>query len=151
MKVILLAKVQGLGDIDDVVEVAEGHAVNFLFPRHLAVLASQKALNNLNAGRRRKQKEAEEDLKEQQSIASRLDGLPVTFTEKTNEAGFLYAAVGQQKIAEALQKFGFELNKSQISVPPIKEPGEYSASVKLRHGLEAKVSIIVNPLNKKED
>jgi len=150
MKVILLARVTGLGDIDDVKEVAEGYAVNFLFPRHLAVLASAKAVNDLNAGKRRKAKDAETDLKTQQSLASRLDGLPVTFTEKTNEAGFLYAAVGAQKIADALAKMGFEVEKNKITANPIKEPGEYSATVKLRHGLEAKLIIIVNSINKNE-
>lgn len=150
MKVILLAKVAGLGDIDDIKEIAEGYAVNFLFPRHLAVLASTKAVSELNADKRRKAKEAEIDLKTQQTLASRLDGLPVTFTEKTNEAGFLYAGVGAQKISESLKRMGFEIEKNKILITLIKEPGEYDATVKLRHGLEAKIHVIVNSLNKIE-
>ncbi|MCX6782081.1 MAG: 50S ribosomal protein L9 [Candidatus Magasanikbacteria bacterium] len=150
MKVILLAKVAGLGEIDDIKEVAEGYAVNFLFPRHLAVLASTKSVSELNADKRRKAKEEETDLKTQQSMASRLDGLPVTFTEKTNEAGFLYAGVGAQKIFDSLKKLGFEIDKNRISVNLIKEPGEYSATIKLRHGLEAKIHVIVNSIKNNE-
>ncbi len=147
MKVILLAKVAGLGDIDDIKEVAEGYAVNFLFPRHLAVLASSKTISNLNADKRRKEKGAEMDLKTQQSLASRLEGLPLIFTEKTNEAGFLYAAVGPQKISESLKKMGFDIDKNKISANLIKEPGEFDATVKLKHGLEIKIHIIVNSKN----
>lgn len=143
MKVILLAKVPGLGNVDDIVDAAEGHAVNYLFPQHLAVLASGKALDELNRLKVRKVKEAESDLKEQQSLASRLDGLPVTFAEKTNEAGFLYAAVGPQKISDALHKMGFDIYKNRIFSKPIKEPGEYDVRVKLRHKLEALIHLTI--------
>lgn len=141
----MIAKVEGLGDVDDIKEVADGHAVNYLFPRHLAVLASPKAKKERDDQQRRRGKEAELDLKEQQSIASRLDGLHLEFAVKTNEAGLLYAAIGPQKIAEELQKIGFTVAKNQIDVNPIKEPGEYEAKIKLRHRLEAKVSVAVNP------
>ncbi|MDD2757751.1 MAG: 50S ribosomal protein L9 [Patescibacteria group bacterium] len=149
MKVILLAKVPGLGDIDDIKEVADGFAVNHLFPRHLAVLASPKAIGDLKSQHQRKIKEAENELKEQQSLASRLEGLEIAVKEKTNEAGFLYAAVGPQKIAETLTGLGFAINKNQIVIKPIKEPGEYKATVKLKHGLEAKINLIVNALPSK--
>lgn len=145
MKVILIAKVEGLGDVDDIKEVADGHAVNYLFPRHLAVLASPKAKKELEDQKRRRGKEAELDLREQQSVASRLDGIHLELKVKTNEAGLLYAAIGPQKIAEELQKIGFTVAKNQIDLKPIKEPGEYEARVKLRHRLEAKISVIVSP------
>lgn len=148
MKVILLAKIPGLGDIDEIKEVADGYAANHLFPRHLAVLASPKAVNDLKTQHARKVKEAERELKELQSLASRLEGLSITISEKTNEAGFLYAAVGPQKIAEALNGLGFAVDKNHVIVKPIKEPGEYKAMVKLRHGLEAKINVSVNIIEK---
>jgi len=149
MKVILLEKVTGLGDVDAIKDVADGYAVNFLFPRHLAVLASPRAMADLKAAQHRKEKEAETDLREMQSLASRLDGLALTLTEKTNDAGFLYAAVGSQKIADTLKSKGFDISKNQIIVKPLKETGEFPVLVKLRHGLEAKLSIIINPINEK--
>ena len=151
MKVILLQKVAGLGDTDDIKEVADGFAVNYLFPRHLAVLASPKAVNGLKTNQQRKARQEEMDLRDQQSLASRLDGLVLNFTEKTNDAGFLYAAVGPQKVAENLAKQGFKISKDQIQVKPVKETGEYSAVVKLGHGLEAKILLIINSLNKSSE
>ncbi len=150
MKVILLVKVAGLGTVDDVVDVAEGYAVNFLFPQHLAVLASNKALDNLGRERARKAKEAEQDLKEQQSLASRLDGLSITISEKTNEAGFFYAAVGVQKISEALLGMGYQVGKNQIQVKPVKEPGDYEVKIKLPHGLEATIHLVASALESKK-
>lgn len=137
----MLAKVPGLGNIDDVVDAAEGYATNYLFPQHLAVLASSKALNDLAKQRSKKVKEAERILKEEQALASRLDGLPVSILEKTNEAGFFYAAIGPQKISEALSKLGFSIDKSQITVTPIKEPGDYEIKIKLKHKLESVIHL----------
>lgn len=149
MRVILIADVPGLGRVDDVKDVAEGYAANFLFPRHLAVLASAKTLKELSDVRQRREKEAERELKDLQSLASRLDGLPLVFTEKINEAGLLYAAIGPQKIADALNKHGFEVNKNQIESKPFKQPGEYAVAVKLKHGLEAGINLIINPAEEK--
>lgn len=142
MKVILLSKIAGLGDIDDVVDVAEGFASNYLFPKHLAVLASTKNINQVSITQTKKQKEMEKDLKEQQSIASRLDGLSLSIQEKANEAGFFYAAIGGQRICQELSDLGFEISKNQIQLSsPIKEPGEYKIKIKLRHNLEAVICL----------
>ena len=147
MKVIFLQDVPRVGKKYDVKEVNDGYATNFLFPNHLAISASPKSLSDLKNDRARRAKASEEELKTQQSLASRLDGLPVTITEKTNEAGFLYAAVTAQKISDALKKMGFDVSKNDITVKSIKEPGEYGARVKLRHGLEAKLSLVVTAIN----
>ena len=82
MKVILLRSVPGLGDIDDVKEVAEGYARNFLFPKHLAVQASAKASNELVARKKKEVRQAEQDLSEQQNLAQRIDGLELEIKEK---------------------------------------------------------------------
>lgn len=150
MKVILIADVPGLGRVDDIKDVSDGYAANFLFPRHLAVLASAKAVKALSDGRRRKEKEAEHELRDLQSLASRIEGLPLQFTEKINEAGLLYAAVGPQKIADALNGMGFTVTKNQILAKPFKEPGEYEVVVKLKHGLEAKINLTISPEEEKK-
>ncbi len=145
MKVILLAKVRGLGDINDVKEVADGYARNFLFPHHLAVQASAKSVADLEAHKKRQAKLEAADLQRQQSVAERLDGVEVALKEKTNDEGVLYAAVGSQKIVDSLKKMGFEITKDQIIITkPIKEVGEHEVTVKFRHGLEATVNIVVS-------
>ncbi len=143
MKVILLQKVPKIGDIDDVVEVNDGYARNFLFPKHLAVQASPKALNDVKVQKQRKTKETEADLKEQQQLADRLDGLSLEISEKSSDKGLLYAAIGPVRIINELKKKGFKVEKSQILMKPIKSAGDFSVKVHLRHGLEAMVNVSV--------
>lgn len=144
MKVVLLQKVPGIGDIDDVKEVADGYARNFLFPQHLAVQASVSVISQIAAHKKKVGKEAENDLREQQSLADRLDGLTIEIKEKVSDKGLLYAAVGPQRLVEELKKRGIVVTKAQIAMKPIKEEGEFTVPVRLRHGLEASVSIIVS-------
>lgn len=142
MKVVLLKKVPGLGNQDDVKEVADGYARNFLFPKNLAVLANQQNIDQVQARHTKASRDAEKDLHEQQSLASRLDGFEVDLKEKASEKGLLYAAVTDAKIQAALSAKGLPVEKSQIKIKPIKEVGSHKVAIKLRHGLEAE--LIVN-------
>jgi len=145
MKVILLQNVPGLGKVDEVKNVADGYARNFLFPKHLAVQSTTQGVAAIEAQKKKKSKDELKDLQKQQSLAEKLDGLEVMFTEKASESGQLYAAVSAAKISEALKKMGYEVDKDLILInKPIKEAGEFEVAVKLRHGLEAKLAIIVS-------
>jgi len=144
MKVILLQKVPSVGNAEDIKEVSDGYAINFLFPRHLAVQASPKALSDLTAHKNKKVKEEAKDLREQQDLAAKLDGMELKFTEKANEKGLLYSALSAQKISDMLKKKGYEVDKKQIETPSIKSVGEYRAKIKFRHGLEATLSVTVS-------
>jgi len=147
MKVILLRKVPGLGDIDDVKEVAEGYARNFLFPKHLAAQASSQATRDVDTRREKEKRIAEQDLHEQQALAGRIDGLEAELKERANDRGVLYAAVTAQKLAQALQRLGYKVDPKQIFMKPLKELGNHSVHIKFRHGLEAEITVLVNPLN----
>lgn len=149
MKVVLLQKVGGLGNIDDIKEVSEGYARNYLFPKNLAVLATPKFIKDANAHHNKKERDLEKDLVKTQKLADRLDGFRLTIEEKANEAGFLYAAVGSQKIAEALQMAGFEVEKKMVDAEPIKNVGVFKVKVKPGHSLVALVEVTVN--SKKEN
>ena len=147
MKVVFIQDVPKIGKIDEIKEVSEGYARNFLFARNLAVPATPQMLADIQARKNKKIKNAEEELKEEQATAARLDGWEITLTEKTNASGALYAAVTPQKIADSLKKSGFVIDKNQIQVKPIKQVGQHAAKVKFSHGLEAHVSIIINSAN----
>ena len=147
MKVILLQKVAGLGNIDEIKEVSEGYARNYLFPKNLAVLASPNYLREATAHKNKQARDLEKDLVKNQKLADRLDGFSLLVEEKANEAGFLYAAVGGQKISQALRDAGFEIKKNMIEMEPIKNTGIFSAKIKLGHGLEADIEIIVKSKN----
>ncbi len=144
MKVILLRKVPGLGDADDVKEVAEGYARNFLFPKHLAVQATPTATRELAARRAKEGKVEERDLREQQGLAVKIDGLELELKEKASTLGILYAAVTPQKVAVALLRLGYKVEPKQVIMKPIKELGVHSVKIKFRHGLETEISVTVS-------
>ena len=91
-------------------------------------------------------KDAELDLKTQQDMAAKLDGVEINIKEKASEAGVLYAAVGQVKIMQELVKRGIKIQKNQLENKTIKKSGEYAVKVKLRHGLEAEITVRVETL-----
>ena len=76
-------------------------------------------------------------------MAERLEGYELEISAKASESGQLYAAVGPQKVAEALQNKGFNVQKNQISMKSIKEAGEHEATIKLGHGLESNITVVV--------
>lgn len=146
MKVVLLQDVKGVGKADEIKEVSEGYARNFLFPKHLAVQALEKNIKELSDRKRREAKESEKELQELQSLAGRLDGLEIQVKEKASETGMLYASVGQQRLVQELKKKGFKIEKNQIENLSIKKSGEYTVKIKLSHGLEAQIIVRVETL-----
>lgn len=143
MKVILLKKVPGLGDIDDVKDVADGYARNFLFKNNLAVQASPKAVQDLSEKKRKVERQSIQDLAAAQRLASKLDGLEIIVKEKANDTGKLYAAVNPQKISKALAKIGYQVKPEQIVTEPLKGTGSFNVEIKLGHGLEAEINVII--------
>jgi large subunit ribosomal protein L9 len=144
MKVILLKDVEKLGQKGDVKEVADGYARNFLIPNKLAVLATKAELVKLEEQKKIEAQKAEEELVHFQEIASQIDGLELEIPAKVSEDGKLFGAVAASQIAEKLKEKGFEIKKEQIKTgEPIKEIGEYEATVEFPHNLEAKIKIIV--------
>lgn len=143
MKVVLLQKVPDLGNLDEIKEVADGYARNFLFPKHLAVQASAQVLAQRSAKHKRLAKEVENELHTEQSLAARVDGLEIEIKEKASDKGQLYAAVTATRIANELKKMGLAVNKEQIIGGPFKEAGEYPVKIKFRHNLEVEITVIV--------
>lgn len=144
MKVILIKNIKGLGSIDDVKDVAEGYARNFLFPNHLAIQATALDLQKRDVRKQNNVKQSVTNLRKQQSLASRIDGLEVLIAEKVNAKGVLYAAVTSTKISATLSKLGFEIKPEQVIVKPLKKVGSFPAILRLGHGLEVEINIIIN-------
>ena len=149
MKVILLEDVENLGKKYDVKEVADGFARNFLLPKNLAKIATKDSLKWLESRKEDMEKNAEEELKKAQEIASKIDGSEVVITVPVGEEGQLFSAISSQKIADKLKEMGFEVKKTQIQLAdPIKEQGEHSVNLKLDHNLEAEIKVIIAPEEK---
>jgi len=144
MKVILLQDIEGLGKKYEIKEVKSGHARNFLLPNKSVRAATKEALKWLADQKEVIEKEAEEDLKKSQELASQLDGIEINIAVKVGDEGQLFESINSQKIVEKLKEMGFEIKKSQIKLAnPIKEPGEFSVSITLTHNLEAEAKVII--------
>ena len=144
MKVILVKDVENLGKKYDVKEVKNGYGRNFLLPQKLAKAATKKALKWLEDPKEIINKEAEEELKMAQELASNLDGVEVAISVKIGEEGQLFESINNQKIAEKLKEMGFEVKKSQILLEnPIKETGEFPVKINLDHNLEVEIKAII--------
>ena len=103
MKVILLQDVEGLGKKYEIREVKDGHARNLLLPQKQARAATKQALQWLSDQKEVIEKEAEEDLKKAQELASKLDGLELNIIVKVGDEGQLFESINNQKIIDALK------------------------------------------------
>jgi len=149
MKVILLRDVPNTGKKHDVKDVSPGFARNFLISKGLAIVADEASLKNLEAKKRFDSLKAEQELKETEKIVSRLDGTEVEISVKAGKEGQLFESINKQKVSEHLKEMGFNVSKDQVDLKtPIKETGEFPIKLKLEHGLEAGITIIIS---KKEE
>jgi len=144
VKVILLQDVESLGKKYEIKDAKDGYARNFLLPQKIARPATKQALKWLSDQKEIIEKQAEEDLKKAQSLASELDGLELNIAVKVGEEQQLFESINSQKIAEKLKEIGFEIKKSQVKLEnPIKELGEFPVNISLDHNLEAEIKVII--------
>ncbi len=145
MKVILTADVKGQGKKDQVVDVSDGYARNFLFPKKLAIPADNKALNEIKNKEASKAHKLEVEKQNAQDIAKRLESIVVKFAYAAGPDKRLYGSVTSKEIAEALKKdFGIEIDKRKITLAvPIKSFGQFSADVRLFPDVVGKIHVEV--------
>ena len=143
MKVILLRDVEKLGKKNDLKEVADGYARNFLIPNKMVVLATESEVAKIEEQKKIDIQKAEKELAIFQETASQLDGLELEMAAKADDDGKFFGAITAVKIVEKLNEQGFEIKNNQVKIAePIKEAGEYEALIELPHNLEAKIKII---------
>lgn len=144
MKVLLLADVKGQGKKDQIINVSDGYARNFLFPRRLAVEADAKAIGDAKAKEEAKLYKIQEDKKAAMALAERIQSLLLVIKASGSE-GRLYGSITSKDIAERLaSEFGIEVDKRKISLGEmIKSYGDYVADIKLYPEVSAKLNIKV--------
>lgn len=143
MKVILLRDVKNLGLKGDIKEVSSGYASNFLLPKNLAKVATEKTVLEIEKAKMRDILREEKDLFQAEKLAEKLEGEEVIIKAKTNAQGKLYAGISPNEIATELHKRKFKVTADQINISPIKEVGSYDIIINLKHGLEARIRVIV--------
>ena len=146
MKVILLCDVKGQGKKDQIVEVSDGYARNFLFPQKKAVAADAKATSELKSKEEAKQFRISEDRKAAQALADKLKDTEVDIKMDHGADGRLYGSVTAKDIAiELAKKLSVEIDKRKIQIKePIKAYGKYSVEIKILADISAKFIVNVH-------
>ena len=137
MKVILLADVKKLGKKDQTIEVSDGYANNFLFPRHLAVQVTKKSVEVLENQQEERRENDAKMKAEAEALAKRLDSLTLTFKVKTGREGKLFGAISLKQVAEELNKqYGIDLDKRKfVDKGTLNELGFHHINVELYKGV----------------
>ena len=146
MKVILLCDVKGQGKKDQIINVSDGYARNFLFPQKKAIPADAKATSELKSKEEAKQFRISEDRKAAQALADKISSVSVNIVMGHGQDGRLYGSVTSKDIAEALGKLiGIEVDKRKIVLKEtIKAYGNFDVEIKLLQDISAKFVVKVH-------
>ena len=144
MQVVLLERVEKLGQMGDVVSVKDGYARNFLLPQAKALRATKANLAHFETQRAQLEARNLEMKKEAEAVAEKLDGQQFVVIRQASEAGALYGSVTARDAAEAATEGGFTVEKRQIVLDrPVKELGLHSMRVILHPEVDAVITINV--------
>ena len=145
MKVLLLADVKGQGKKDQIIDVSDGYARNYLIPKKLGVEADAKALADAKNKEEAKQFRLKEEKAAAQKLAEKLNELTVVIENASGNDGRLYGSVTSKDIAEKLSSvYNIEIDKRKIILAePIKNYGSYSVDVKLHAQVTGKINFTV--------
>lgn len=143
MKVILLQDVKSVGRKNELVDVAEGYARNFLIPRGLAVEANAA---NLKQYEQRKKREAAKKAREEaeaREAAAQLEKQPIVIKVKAGEGGRLFGSVTSSDIAEQIEKqVGIKVDRRRIDLnEPLKTVGTHKVTIRLYPGVQAELQV----------
>ncbi len=145
MQVILTCDVKGQGKKDQIVNVSDGYARNFLLPRGLAVPADKKAINDIQNREASRLHRIEVERAEATALAERLAGVLVKIKMGAGADGRLYGSVTPKDISEALEaQHGIVIDRRKINVTtPIKAYGSYILDVKLFTDVTGRINVLV--------
>ena len=149
MKVLLIEDVKGQGRKGDIVDVSDGYARNFLFPRKLGKVADTQALNDAKNKKAAEENKKREEKKSAEALRDRLDGTEVELSAPGAADGRLYGAVTAKDIAEVInEKYNIDIDKRKLIIPEqIKNVGIYNAELRIYPDINAKIKIKITHKN----
>ena len=147
MKIILLDKIQRLGEIGDVVEVNSGYARNFLIPQKKAAFASEKNIAEVESKKDELAAMSEDLLTNAQARGKEIEGSECEILVPVTEEGALYGSVGTREISEAFSNTDVLIDKSEVQLPdgPIKETGDHNIMITVHPEVSVEVLVKVSP------
>ncbi len=144
MQVILLEKVQNLGELGDTVNVKSGYARNFLIPSGHAIMANKQNQAEFEARRAELERQQADIVARAKARAKNLDAVSITIARKAGDEGRLFGSVGTIDVVDALVAAGHQVERSEVSVPQsIRQTGEYSIDVHLHADVLVTVQVNV--------
>ena len=145
MKVVLFEDVKSLGKKDDIVEVSDGYARNFIFKKKLGAEATPKALNDLKLKKQNEEKVAAEKLAEAKALAADIADKSVEVAIKAGQDGRAFGAVSSKEISVAAkEQLDMDIDKKKLVLKePIKAVGTYQVPLKLHPQVTAELKVIV--------
>jgi large subunit ribosomal protein L9 len=145
MQVILLDRVQNLGDLGEIVNVKNGFARNFLIPQKLASRATEENIKAFESQKAELVAKANESKAAAEARAESINGLSITVAANASPEGHLYGSVGPREIADKLTESGYPVDPSEViqSEGAFKEVGEYPVKLNLHADVEAEFTLTV--------
>jgi len=144
MQVVLLERVEKLGQMGDVVKVKPGFARNFLLPRGKALRATKANIDRFESERVQLEARNLERKKEAANVAAKLDGQTFVILRQAGETGLLYGSVNTRDIAAAVTEGGFSAARNQVILDtPIKSVGMHEVRIQLHPEVRSKVTLNV--------
>ncbi len=144
MKVILRQDYEKLGKLGELVDVKDGYARNYLFPRKIAYVATPSAVRTLEEEKKQATRRVEKEKTSSEKLAGQLEKVSLTIQMKVGEDDKLFGSVTSQMIADGIKDKGVTIDKRQIELDePIKALGIYDVNVKLPGSVTGKVKVWV--------
>ena len=145
MNVILLDKVENLGDIGDLVTVKPGYGRNYLLPSGKASLATPANIKEFEARRIDLENQAADELSSAKARAELVQGMELVITANVGTEGKLFGSVGPIDITEACEKVGVEIARSEVRMPdgPIHEVGDFTVGLHFHSDVNAEITVKV--------
>ena len=148
-ELILLEDGKDLGQVGDIVKVADGYARNYLLPRGFAVAVNKGTLRQAEARKLKLQKEREERLAVAKALAEKIEALEIVLPMAVGENDKLFGSVSAQVVADAINAQGIEIGKADVLLDEgIRELGDYTIVIKVSGDVKANLKLKVT---KKED
>ena len=149
MKVILLCDVKDIGKKDSVLNVSDGYARNYLFPRKWAVEATPGAVKEIERKRAAEEKLEKERRDAAELVARELKGKVINIQAKCGAQGRIYGSITAQEVAAALkEQYGVEIDKRKIECEPIRQVGDVDIQVVVYTGIKAPMKVHVEGVAK---
>lgn len=144
MKVILLKDVKKQGKKDDVIEVSDGYANNFLIKNGLAVRFTEGSSKKLNYELKVRQDEEDALVKEYEKIKKELENKKIVFTVKSGESGKIFGTISSKQISEELKKMGYKIDKKTIVMDHVIDTlGTHKVTANVHKRVSIELTVVV--------